>query len=80
MISAGCRVRIQTTTGGCYHKKTGTVTRVLNGAMTPLDMLPAGAPNTFPYWYRVRFDSPANNGDTPVTEEIFLASELTPIE
>lgn len=71
------RVKIRTMTRGCYHGKTGTVTRVLNGAMTPIDVIPEGSPNRFPYWYQVQLDAPADNGGVPVRAEIFMASELT---
>lgn len=69
-------VRVETTTGGCYHKKTGVVTDVLNGKMTSLSDLPAGSADAYPYWFRVRFDTPAENGGEPVESELFLAYEL----
>lgn len=70
------RVKVQTATHGCYHGKKGTVNRILNGSMTPLDCIPNGSANQYPYWYQVQFDTPADNGGRLVHAEIFLASEL----
>ena len=70
------RVRVETTTGGCYHKKTGTVTKILTGNRTPRAPRPEGSLNRYPYWFRVTFDEPADNGGTPVESEIFLNYEL----
>lgn len=77
-LTIGTRVQVKTSTGGCYHGKTGSISRILNGNMTPLDMIPDGSLNKFPYWYSVTFDEPADNGGTPVEREIFLQSELFP--
>ena len=79
-LKVGDKVAITTFTGGCYNGKTGTIVNILNGAMTPLDRMPKGSPNRFPYWYRVQFDEPASNGGEPVIREIFLLSELKLID
>lgn len=71
------RVRIKTATGGCYHEKTGVITRILNPNLTPINLIPERSPDANPYWYQVRFDTPADNGGKPVIQEIFTRSELT---
>lgn len=75
-LKPGARVVIHTAAGGCYNKKTGTICHVLNSGMTPIDTLPNNAVDKSPYWYRVRFDTPANNGGVPVHMDIFQANEL----
>lgn len=71
------RVKIHTKTAGCYHNKTGTVENILNGRMTDIQHIPAGSPDAYPYWYRVRFDTPADNGGKSVNADIFTIDELT---
>lgn len=75
-LKPGARVVIHTATAGCYNKKEGTIYRVLNSGMVALDTLPSNAADTSPCWYRVKFDTPANNGGVPVQMEIFQAKEL----
>lgn len=75
-LKPGVRVVIHTATAGCYNKKTGTIYCVMNSSMTPIDTLPDKAVNKSPYWYRVQFDTPANNGGVSVQMEIFQAKEL----
>ncbi len=46
--SAGDHVLIGT---GAHAGRTGTVSRILNGPGTPLDAVPPGSPQHYPYWY-----------------------------
>ena len=78
--AVGDAVRVRTATRGCYHGKTGRVTNILNGPGTDIRNIPTGSPDAYPYWYRVEFDSPADNGGKPVDAEIFMLQELEVLE
>ena len=72
----GARVKIQTRTAGCYHNKTGVI---LHACDAGFQEIPTPEPPALPDWFRVKFDTPASNGGTPVETEIFLPHELTVI-
>ena len=52
------RVRVTDPTHPRYGR-TGTVSRILNGTGTPIDAIPEGHLERYPYWYAVDLD-----GDT----------------
>lgn len=68
----GDRVKIHTATGGCYDGLSGTVKALKDGSFRTLE------PKNFAdaKWWHVFLDAPAKNGGKPVTNEIFLPSEL----
>ncbi len=73
----GKRVLIQTTTGGCYHKKVGRIVSVLDGQMNQLN---GSNVTANPAWLRVKFDEPADNSGQAVDADIFQFSELRLVE
>ena len=76
-LAVGVHVKIKTKTYGCYHGKTGVIESVCN--RTGENIAIETTKDKDPYWFQVKFDTPADNGGHEVFADIMLASELTPI-